>query len=90
VRTVQDWELEAVVSFMELLYSCYLNWGGLDSLGWSLNHNNKYEVKSFHKALLQPPIHSSFPWRSLWKVKVPTRVAFFTWTAALGKILLTT
>ena len=74
------------LSFMELLYSCHLNRGGLDLLKWSLTHSNKFEVKSFYKALLQP-IHSSFPWRSVWKFKVPTRVAFSTWTAALGKIL---
>jgi hypothetical protein len=30
---------------------------------------------------------SSFMWKSIWKVKVPPRVAFFVWTATLGKIL---
>jgi hypothetical protein len=30
---------------------------------------------------------SSFPWRSIWKVKVPLRMSFFVWTAAFGKIL---
>ena len=29
----------------------------------------------------------SFPWKSIWKSKTPSRVAFFSWTAALGKIL---
>ena len=29
----------------------------------------------------------SFPWKSLWKVKVLLRVSFFVWTAALGQIL---
>jgi hypothetical protein len=28
-----------------------------------------------------------FPWKSIWKVKVPVRVSFFAWTAALGRIL---
>jgi hypothetical protein len=28
-----------------------------------------------------------FPWKSVWKAKVPPKVAFFVWTAALGKIL---
>jgi hypothetical protein len=27
------------------------------------------------------------PWKSIWKSKAPTRVAFFVWTAVLGKIL---
>ena len=29
----------------------------------------------------------SFPWRNIGKVKTPTRVSFFTWTAAKGNIL---
>ena len=28
-----------------------------------------------------------FPWKSIWKHKIPSRVAFFVWTAALGKCL---
>uniref|UniRef100_A0A7N2M3Y2 Reverse transcriptase zinc-binding domain-containing protein n=1 Tax=Quercus lobata TaxID=97700 RepID=A0A7N2M3Y2_QUELO len=28
-----------------------------------------------------------FPWKSIWKQKIPSRVAFFVWTAALGKCL---
>ena len=28
-----------------------------------------------------------FLWRSVWKAKVPSRVAFFLWTTTLGKIL---
>jgi hypothetical protein len=27
------------------------------------------------------------PWKSIWRVKAPTMVAFFVWSAALGKIL---
>lgn len=28
-----------------------------------------------------------FPWKSIWKAKVPSKVAFFAWSAALRKIL---
>jgi len=44
-------------------------------------------VKSYYK-VLSSPIHSFFPWKSIWKVKVPSRVAFFVWTTTLGKILI--
>ena len=27
---------------------------------------------------------STFPWKGIWKVKVPKRVAFFMWTIAHG------
>jgi hypothetical protein len=28
-----------------------------------------------------------FPWKSIWRAKVPLKFAFFTWIAVLGKIL---
>ena len=28
-----------------------------------------------------------FPWKSIWKLKIPSRVAFFVWIVALGKCL---
>ena len=75
-----------MVSFMEILYSCPINQAGFDSSCWSLSHHKKFEVKSYYKNLLQfEP--SSFPWRNVWRSKVPNCVAFFTWTAALVKIL---
>ena len=36
-----------------------------------------------------PPTLPSFPWRVVWQSKVPPRVAFFSWSASLGKILTT-
>lgn len=30
----------------------------------------------------------SLPWKSRWRVQVSLKVALFTWTAALGKILM--
>ena len=44
------------------------------------------EVKSYFKALA-PHGWVCFPWRSIWRPKVPSRVAFFLFTAALVQIL---
>ena len=43
-------------------------------------------VGSYYRVLLGTP-HVSFPWKIIWKSRVPPRVAFFEWTAALGRIL---
>jgi hypothetical protein len=43
-------------------------------------------VKSFYEVLTSLN-GSSFPWKSIWRVKAPSRVAFFVWTADLRKIL---
>ena len=40
-----------------------------------------------HKNNLQDPDTEMFPWKSIWHTNVPSRVAFFGWNAALGKIL---
>jgi hypothetical protein len=43
-------------------------------------------VRSYYKALL-PCDGRGVPWKAIWKPKVPPQVAFFVWTAALGRIL---
>jgi hypothetical protein len=46
-------------------------------------------VRSFYEELCRKdgPSLPSFPWKNIWRVKAPTRVAFFVWSATLGKIL---
>ena len=44
------------------------------------------EVRSYYH-VLTILIGSPFPWKNIWRIKVPSRVAFFVWTAALRKIL---
>ena len=57
-----------------------------DRLCWGLNGSGKFDTRSFyHKIRNAAP--SIFPWKGIWKVKVPKRVAFFMWTAAHGQIL---
>uniref|UniRef100_A0A2N9HC19 Reverse transcriptase zinc-binding domain-containing protein n=1 Tax=Fagus sylvatica TaxID=28930 RepID=A0A2N9HC19_FAGSY len=88
-RSVQDWELEMVDSFMSLLYSQIIRPGVVDSLCWTPSCRGLFEVRSFYTTLISPNPPGTFPWKSVWKAKVPSRVAFFVWTAALGKILTT-
>lgn len=39
------------------------------------------EVKSFYRFLTDEGV-KSFLWNSIWRVKVPLKVAFLNWTAA--------
>jgi hypothetical protein len=44
-------------------------------------------VKSYYKLKVNSePVDGC--WKIIWKSKVPLRVAFFIWTAVLGKILI--
>jgi hypothetical protein len=56
---------------------------------WIPSKRKSFEVKSYYQVLSHPSsnVRASFPWKGIWKVKAPPRVAFFVWTAILGKIL---
>ena len=79
-RLAQDWELESVSPFLDLLYSIPITRIGEDKVCWKPSQVKGFRVNSYYKAL-SPNGVASF----LWKAKVPPRVAFSAWTAALGE-----
>ena len=85
IQSVQDWELESFSSIMDCIYASPLKGVGEDHIGWG-SSSNQFAVKRYYRHLIP---HSSilFPWKIIWKAKVPPWVAFFSWTAAWGKAL---
>jgi len=82
-----DWEVDVLTSFFTLLYSysTRMDCEGEDQLWWSPFNKGKFDVRSFYKALAwKEAVH--FPWKSIWRTKVPLKVAFFAWAVALEKI----
>jgi hypothetical protein len=53
---------------------------------WLPTCNHRFKVKSYCHTL-QIDESSLYPWKSVWKVKAPPCIAFFTWAVVLGKIL---
>jgi len=86
IRAAHDWEVDVLTSFFTLLYSTSLDRDGEDKLWWSPSRKGKFDVRSFYEALAFKET-SFFPWKSIWRTKVPLKVAFFAWVVALGKIL---
>uniref|UniRef100_A0A2N9H0K3 Reverse transcriptase domain-containing protein n=1 Tax=Fagus sylvatica TaxID=28930 RepID=A0A2N9H0K3_FAGSY len=87
-RYAQDWELEAVASFLELLSSSSVKGYGEDRLCWRGSSKEGFQVRTYYKYLL-PAAGIVVPWKRIWKTNAPPHVAFFVWVAALGHILTT-
>ena len=83
-RSVQDWEVGTLYSFMGLLYS--LKIGGVRKIACVGPYRDSCLLCLYYQ-VLSPTNVQSFPWRSIWSVKAPLRVAFFLWTATRGQIL---
>jgi hypothetical protein len=60
---------------------------GEDKLWLVPSHKGKFDVKSFYMVLVCKD-DVLFFWKSIWRTKVPLKVAFFAWSTALGKILI--
>ena len=85
-RCVHVRELEALSSFMESIYGSSIRGFGEDKMCWIPSKYKGFLVKDYYRILAGPTIFS-FPWRSIRKQKISSRVAFFVWTVALGKCL---
>jgi hypothetical protein len=63
-RLVQDWELESISSFLELLYSTSIQKPEEDKMCWKVSNNKGFQVRSYYKALSSNGV-GSFPWKSI-------------------------
>ena len=86
IRDLQDWELADFTTFMETLYNIKIKRNAADQLQWDHTGTGLFEVCSFYHILCSGG-NGTFPWKSVWRVKVPPKVAFFIWLAAHGKNL---
>jgi hypothetical protein len=64
---VEDWEVELVSRFFELLYSQKVRYGGEDKLCWIPSKTKSFEVKLYYQVLSNPisTVRASFPWKGI-------------------------
>jgi hypothetical protein len=86
VRNFNDWEVDTVAAFFNLIHSKSPVHESDDVLKWSLKKNGTFDIRSFYHAI-RGSRSRGFPWKGIWGVKVSRRVAFFVWMAAWGNIL---
>ena len=63
-----------------------LNGEGQNKLCQKTVGNKSFKVSKYYLCLSSTP-DTLFPWEPVWRSKIPPRIAFFSWTYALGKIL---
>ena len=85
-RGVHTWELEATLGFMDTIYGSSVRGFGEDKMCWKPDIDKRFMVKDYYNILVGSNDYY-FPWKSIWKQKIPSRSAFFVWTAAFGKCL---
>jgi hypothetical protein len=68
--------VDVLTSFYPLLYSHRVRREGEDKLWWVPSHKEKFDVRSFYR-VIDCKDDVPFPWKSIWRTKVPLKVAFF-------------
>jgi hypothetical protein len=87
VQDFNDWEVDVVAEFFQFLHSHMVpNAAPPDELRWKPCKDGVFTSRSYYYALIDRR-GVRFPWKSIWRVKAPPRVAFFVWTATWGRIL---
>ncbi|XP_028067083.1 uncharacterized protein LOC114269911 [Camellia sinensis] len=91
-RNVQDWEQDQLVELLGFLYGLKFVGNGQDSLVWDCPRSKGiFTLSFFYRRLVQDgfaqDVARVYPWRGVWLSGLPSKVAFFVWTASLGGVL---
>ena len=84
-RDSNDWEPDAIGELFHLLRDLRISLEE-DLVIWKGGGHDSFLIRDAYK-LLAAPSAITFPKKSIWVDKVPTKVAFFAWEATWEKIL---
>ena len=59
-----------------------------DRMQWVHDNKSGFSVNSYSKGLNRHE-NNTYPWKCIWKARVPSKVAFFCWLVSLKKVLTT-
>lgn len=79
-----DTTCEPLLTFLDLIYSISMRGSREDKLYWKPAKGRGFKVGGYHCSLM-PTIVMSFPWKIIWRSKVPPSIAFFSWIVTYGK-----
>ncbi|KAF3651267.1 putative transcription repressor MYB6-like [Capsicum annuum] len=87
-RNLQDWELEEIFDLYKILEDRTINPWASDKLRWGSSSKGSYSVKAgYSKLSAQNEVNEHWPWKLIWRTKLPYKIMCFTWTAIREAIL---
>ncbi|WMV26176.1 hypothetical protein MTR67_019561 [Solanum verrucosum] len=87
-RNLNDWEIPQMIELFTLLESFQGIQTGEDYLWWHGHNKGRYRVKEGYKQTnLRENQDFKWPWKQIWRVKMPQKVACFTWLLANEAVL---
>ncbi|WMV36275.1 hypothetical protein MTR67_029660 [Solanum verrucosum] len=80
---LNDWEIDKLEDFYKSLEQASNLDAKEDSLQWLRANNGKFTIKSAYRHFDRPAeMLLPWPWKMIWKINVPHKVACFTWLVA--------
>jgi len=87
-RNFNDWEIDSVIEFFRMLEEFKGTSEEKDRLWWKLDSKGRFKVNSAYKFLNQGNLQRQhWPWKHIWKIKIPFKVVCFTWLLAREAVL---
>jgi len=87
-RRLNDWEIDKLEDFYKSLEQASNLDAKEDSLQWLRANNGKFTIKSAYRHFDRPAeMLLPWPWKMIWKINVPHKVACFTWLVAREAVL---
>ncbi|XP_059277663.1 uncharacterized protein LOC132031768 [Lycium ferocissimum] len=87
-RHLNDWEMEMVAEFHSTMAAFINLTGERDTLEWKKDGKGIFTVNSAYKDLNVSSLQEEgWPWKMIWKTKVPYKVNCFNWLLAKEAVL---
>lgn len=82
-RHLNNWEVNKTVELLNILGQCKDLSTNEDNLFWNPDKQGRFSVGSAYRSSQRPGTHiGGRPWKMIWKVKIPFKIACFTWLLA--------
>ncbi|WMV40242.1 hypothetical protein MTR67_033627 [Solanum verrucosum] len=82
-RHLNDWEVNKIVELLNILGQYKDLNTDEDNLFWNPDEQGRFSIGSAYRSSQRPGTHiGGWPWKMIWKVKIPLKIACFTWLLA--------